>query len=338
MLYPKTEQKIASLIAQDIFPGVNYAFIKAGKVWQKTLGLAQKEPVAEPLTPHHLYDVASLTKVIGTNSLILKLWEAGALDLDAPLQTYLPTFVDPDITLLELLTHTSDVQAYIPNRDHLSPEELKQALLSLKPGAKKGQVVTYTDTGSLLFGFLCEHLEQAPIQEQIMEKVLIPLGMTESTFQPDGNLPVAPTESHSTRGLIKGTVHDPKAWTLGKHCGSAGLFSTLKDCLTFINMMLEGGLTKEGTPFLKPDTIQALVKDWTGDPQLMRSLAWDLLPGKPGEPPLLYHTGYTGTFMIIDLHHQEAFIFLSNRVHPVDHREAYVTARNALVATYLNEK
>lgn len=337
-MYPNTQKLISSYLDEGIFPGVNYAFIKGETLDKHTLGKAQVLPTNQPMTPDHLFDVASLTKVIGTNTLVLKLLEEGKLELDAPLHHYLPTLTDTQMTVLELLTHTSDVQAYIENRDQLSPTDLREALLNLTHGNNQGKVVNYTDTGALYFGFLLEYLYQKPIQEQIVQEVLQPLGMTASTFKPDDSLPIAPTENHPTRGLIKGSVHDPKAWTLGENCGSAGLFSTLDDCLTFAQMMLRGGRTSSGQAFLKAETIHSLAKDWTGEAQLMRSLAWDLLPGKDGEPPLLYHTGYTGTFMIIDLHNQETFVFLSNRVHPVDHRETYLAARNKLIATYLGEK
>lgn len=337
-MYPKTQSKIQTLLEEKIFPGVNYAFIKGTDTQLKTLGHAQIVPTKEKLSADHLYDVASLTKVIGTTSLILKLWEEGDIDLMTPLHHYLPAFTNPDITILELLTHTSDVQAYIENRDQLSPDQLRQALLQLAPGDNRGQRMQYTDTGTLLFGFLLESLKNQPIQKQITEEVLKPLGMTHSTFNPTSSDIVAPTEQHPKRGLIKGQVHDPKAYTLGEHCGSAGLFSSVEDCLIFARMILNQGKNQRNQTFLKSSTIQQLSQDWTGKNHFMRSLSWDLLPGKTGEPPLLYHTGYTGTFMIIDCHNQEAFVFLSNRVHPVDNRDEYLAKRDELIKIYLEEK
>lgn len=338
LMYPKTQEFIEKLIVEKAIPGANYGFIKNDTLRTYSVGLSQIVPTQEDLTLQHQYDVASLTKVIGTTTLILQLWEKGIIDIYQPLHTYYPEFKDTSITILELLTHTSDVQAYIENRDALSQTELKAALLLLKPGAGKGRVMQYTDTGSLLLGFYLEAYYQQPIQLLITEKVLQPIGMTHSTFTPEPNPLIAPTEQHPKRGLIKGQVHDPKAFTLGENCGSAGLFSTIEDCLAFCQMILNGGESPTGKRLLNSQTIATLYHDWTKEQQFMRSLGWDLLPGKTAEHPLLYHTGYTGTFMIIDSENQEAFVFLSNRVHPVDNREDYLKNRNELIDLYLNEK
>lgn len=74
-----------------------------------------------------LFDVASLTKVVGTTTVILQLVEEGKIILDQSLQTYYPSFQDSNITIRHLLTHTADLQGYIPNRDQLNAQELKDA-------------------------------------------------------------------------------------------------------------------------------------------------------------------------------------------------------------------
>ncbi|QIL45679.1 beta-lactamase family protein [Vagococcus coleopterorum] len=337
-MYPQTQKHIVKMMAEQVMPGANVGFIKDGERVITTLGHAQIIPTCEPLTPSHLYDVASLTKVIGTTTLILQLWEDGKLDISKPLHDYYPAFENQDITILELLTHTSDVQAYIENRDQLSAEELKAALLRLKPGSEQGHKVAYTDTGSLLLGFYLEEVYQKPIQTLITERVLKPLAMSHSTFKPNSEHAIAPTENHPTRGVIKGQVHDPKAFKLKENCGSAGLFSTIDDCLLFAETLLNNGTAPDGHQLLKPDTVERLISDWTTNTSHPRSLGWDLLPGRTANSPLLFHTGYTGTFMIIDVSQQEAFVFLSNRVHPVDHRQAYIDERNKLLEIYLSEK
>lgn len=338
-MYPTTHALIKSYLEEGVFPGVNFAFYKDGKVETHSYGCATLLPHPQKMTKETLFDVASLTKMIGTNSLILKLWEEGQLDLDAPLQNYLPDFQDDAVTSRELLTHTSDINPFIEHRDQLNGTELKQALLTLKSGKQRGKKVAYTDTGTLLLGFLIEHFYQRPVQEVITTDVLAPLGMTNSTFRvTHTHTSIAATEYHQKRGLICGTVHDPKAFVLGSQCGSAGLFSTLDDCLIFCQMLLNNGKTLNNQPFFTPQTVQQLYRDWTLQGDLGRSLGWDLKYRANSKEPLLFHTGYTGTFLLIDRKQNECFVFLSNRVHPIDHRDEYVQKRDHLLNVYLNEK
>lgn len=335
-MYPKTIQLILTYLQEGVYPGVSYAFINQGKIEQGTYGYAQLEPL-RPLTTETLFDMASLTKMIATNSLILQLIESEHLQLDRPLQSYLPQFRDPIVTIRHLLTHTSAINPYIKNRDTLNSEELKKTILSLKSDGDIGQTVTYTDTGTILLGFLLEEIYDEPLHRLFQERVLKPLQMTHSTFVPT-HWDIAATEDHPTRGVICGQVHDPKAFVLGQHCGSAGLFSTIGDSLLFAQMILAGGMTANNHPFLQEVTIDSLFADWTPSGTLKRSLGWDLKEAFDDQRPLLFHTGYTGTFMVLDKEAQEAFIFLSNRLHPVDKRVDYLEKRDHILEIYLQEK
>ena len=335
-MYPKTQQVIANFLTENVMPGVSYAFIKEGQVATYTAGYAQLEPEKEVLTPAMLFDVASLTKVICTTTLVLKLVEQKYLTVEDRLQKYLPEFQDPQVTIRQLLTHTAAINADIENRDQLTAAELKSAMLKLKSTAERGQSVVYTDTGTVLLGFMLEKIYQQNLHLLFQQKILEPLGMKASTFTPTRALAV-PTEVHLTRGLIRGEVHDPKAYTLQADCGSAGLFTNLADCLLFVNMLLNDGKLPTGEPFLTKATVQGLLRDQTPTNHLKRSLGWDLKRSLADQHPLLFHTGYTGTFLLIDISEGTAFIFLSNRVHPKDYRKEYLQKRDYLVATYLAE-
>ncbi len=335
-MYPNTSQLILTYLQARVYPGVSYAFIKKEKTEQATFGYAQLAP-QRLLTTSTLFDMASLTKVIATNSLILQLIESGHLKIDRPLQSYLPQFKDPIVTIRQLLTHTSAINPQIHNRNQLDQAALTRAILSLSSDRDIGQKVAYTDTGTILLGFLLEEIYAEPLHQLFQERVLEPLQMTQSTFTPTSP-DVAATELDPTRGLICGQVHDPKAFTLGEHCGSAGLFSTIGDSLIFAKMMLAGGQTAKGESFLQDATVDSLFADWTPTGTLHRSLGWDLKETIDDHRPLLFHTGYTGTFMLLDREAQEAFIFLSNRVHPVDQRGDYLKKRDHILEVYLEEK
>lgn len=337
VMYEQTRSSIHSLIEEGIIPGASFSFINKEETRRYYMGNKQMAPFIEPLKEDTLYDMASLTKVIGTNTVLLKMKEEGLIDWDDTLSQHLPEWQDDLVTLRHLLTHTSDINPFIPRRNELNKRELRKAILSLSSGNKRGLEVVYTDIGTVLLGFMIEHHYQQPVQEVIKETVLSPLGMKRSTFFPDHPKDVAPTEYRKDRGMIQGTVHDPKAFILQETCGSAGLFSTLDDTEIFVQMMLQQGLIGNHA-YLKTSTILSLLNDYTPLGNQNRSLGWDIKYKTHRGEPMLFHTGYTGTFILMDLFHQEAFIFLSNRVHPIDNRTEYLEKRDEMIGIYLNEK
>ncbi len=329
----KTAALLHQLVDQKIVPGVSYAMICQDDIQTEVFGNKQLVPTVKPLEEGALYDLASLTKVIGTTTVILQLLEAKKLRLDDRVAKYLPRFTDQRVTLRHLLTHTSALSGYIKNRDQLPPAELMAALYTLKPAAWLGKKVVYADIGLILLGQIIEAFYHRPVQAVITTEVLRPLGMKASTFTPEKKQCV-PTELTTTRGLIQGEVHDPKAFILGEHCGSAGLFSNLADLIKFAKWML-APQTIPGV--LAPETVSLLYADHTPTHDLGRSLGWDLRYDR-NNTPCLYHTGFTGTFMLLDQKGKNALIVLSNRVHPSADNEAFLAWRDKIIATYLAEK
>lgn len=325
--YPKTQAKIQEYLKEKVFPGVCYAIIDQEKVIHKHFGYASVIPKKRVMTEDTLFDVASLTKVVCTTTMILKLMEQGVIEIDQPLKQYLPAFGDGSITLRHLLTHTADIVTYIPNRDQLNQQELMQAYLTLKAGDNLGKVVKYTDAGTILLGFMLEEIFQKPVTTIFKEEILEPLEMLNSQFPPlDTHYSIASTED-----TLCGQTHDPKARVLAEHAGNAGLFTNLADLLKFTQMYLNEGRLPDGRTFLQRETIAQLYQDQTPNKEGRRSLGWDLRYG------FLFHTGYTGTFLCINRKLQQAFVFLSNRVHPYDFRQEYLAKRDELIAIYLKE-
>src|SRR5699024_5241130 len=177
--YPKTQAKIQEYLNEKVFPGVCYAIIDHEKMIHKHFGYASLIPKKRVMTDETLFDVASLTKVVCTTTMILKLMEQGVIEIDQPLKRYLPAFGDESITLRHLLTHTADIVTYIPNRDQLNQQELMQAYLTLRAGDNLGKVVKYTDAGTILLGFMLEAIFQKPVTTIFKEEIFEPLQMTE---------------------------------------------------------------------------------------------------------------------------------------------------------------
>ena len=139
-------------------------------------------------------------------------------------------------------------------------------------------------------------------------------GMKQTSFGPVEN--AVPT----SQNIPLGTVHDPKAQVLKNHCGSAGLFSTLSDMILF------------SQAYFREEKYLALLKNYA-DGAKKRSLAWDL-PAENND--WLLHTGYTGTFILINPRIKKAVVFLSNRVHLKDNREKWIEERDRLIKFLIN--
>ncbi|WP_225366015.1 serine hydrolase domain-containing protein [Levilactobacillus bambusae] len=328
----QTVQKIHRLVDDGTVPGVSWAMIDHSTVTAGVYGNEQLIPTVAPLIEGETYDVASLTKVIGTLSVILQLLAGHQLELNNSVREFIPEWQHPEVTIRHLLTHTSGITGYIPNRNQLNAADLTSALLKLDVGENFGIKMVYQDVNYLLLGWVAERILGWPIQRLIQERVLTPLGMTDSTFHPVSPEHCVPTENSATRGLLRGRVHDPKAAILGEHCGSAGLFSTKRDLVTFCRAYLN---PTQATGVLPVEWVTALTQDWTPN-QVGRSLGWALWESQP--QPVLWQTGFTGTALVIDPATQRALVFLSNRIHPDAPNLPFLARRNDIIQSYIDEK
>jgi len=300
------------------------------------LGVAAVVPQREVLRPGMSYDVASLTKVVGTLTVVLQLLAQGEMALADPITRWLPAWGDSRVTVRHLLTHTSGITGYIPNRNQLDAPALTQALLHLHVGPTFGQKMVYADVNYILLGWIVEAILGDPIQVVAKRRVLGPLGMVHSTFTPGNPLTCVPTAVTVERGLIRGAVHDPKGYVLQRHCGSAGLFSTVDDLVRFCQAYCH---PEAFASVLPPDWIHKLVADWTPGGRAGRSLGWALTATQwPTAHRVIWHSGFTGTYLVIDPTTAQAMVFLTNRVHPLAPNLPYLDQRNAVIGTYLAEK
>ncbi|MGT2949454.1 serine hydrolase domain-containing protein [Streptococcus devriesei] len=301
MSHQKILSKIHEQISQHIYLGASLALYEKDGWQEFYLGETASE---EKNKPALVYDLASVSKVVGVGTVCIFMINKGLLDLDRPLQFYYPAFHDPSVTLRQLLTHTSGIDPYIPNRNSLSAGQLKDAINHIKVTADKS--FKYTDINFILLGFMLEELTGQSLDWLFDKEIFTPWHMRQTAFGPVSS--AVPT----VKGVPSGTVHDPKAQVLGVHTGSAGLFSTLKDLEIFVNHYLTDHFAKKLT-----QNYSLALKE--------RSLAWDL----DGE--WLLHTGYTGTFVLINIPKQRAAIFLSNRTYEKDERAQWILDRNELI-------
>ena len=296
---------------------------KGAAVWEKGFGRLGWTGDAGSVVPERtIYDLASLTKVVGTTTAIMILFDEGKIRLDDRVVQYIPEFIGgakDAVTIRMLLEHRSGLPA---GRDlwrlASTPEEARAAVISTPLFAAPGRYVEYSDLGADMLGFVVEAVSGEKLDHFLDTRVFVPLGMTDTRFRPDGSLRgrIAPTELNPPRGYpLRGEVHDENAYALGGVAGHAGLFSTASDLAVFAQMMLNGG-SYNGTRIVADSTVRL----FTRRAAATRALGWDTCGGKGSCGEYLSssaygHTGFTGTSLWIDPEREMFVVLLTNRVH-----------------------
>lgn len=312
------------------FPGAAVVVGRKGAaVWEKGFGRIDWATSSSRVSATEtIYDLASLTKVIGTTTAVMILFDEGRIQLDAPVVTYLPEFTGgykDSVTVRQLLEHRSGLPA---DRDlwriaH-SPAEARQVVLDAPLECKPGLCYIYSDLGAITLGMMVERVTGQGLDVFLHERVFAPLGMVNTFFKPADSVKsrVAPTEVSPPRGYpLKGEVHDENAYALGGVAGHAGLFSTASDLSIFAQMILEGGEYK-GVRIVSDSTVKLFTTRAAGS----RALGWAMADGQWGSGRFMSegsfgHVGYTGTSLWIDPDREMFVILLTNRVHAARARQ-----------------
>jgi serine-type D-Ala-D-Ala carboxypeptidase len=273
-----------------------------------------------------LWDLASLTKVIGMTTAMMQLVEQDRVDLDAPVSRYIPEFTGEGkerVTVRHLLTHSSGLPSWRPlYKEALTPDTALAIVYATPLDTVPGARMVYSDLGAILAGKIVERVSGEPLDIYLRRHVTGPLGMTSTIYRPDTSLRarIAPTEFDPWRQRhIRGEVHDENAYMLGGVSGHAGLFSTAADLTRFARMMLNGG-TLDGVRVLRPQTIAQFTA--VQDPTLShRALGWETPSGRNSAGHRMSarafgHTGFTGTSLWMDPERGAFVLLLSNRVNP----------------------
>ena len=288
------------------------------------------ETEREPVTAEHVWDVASVTKLLTAVTALVQV-DAGVLDLDRPVAEDLPELAagaDPDrrrILPRHLLTHTAGLPAVRQLwRTPGSRADHARRVLSAPLTAGPGQRQEYSCVGYLVLGLLLERLTGRPLPELVQASVTGPLGMTATGYDP-GRRPVVATEYQQDppRGLVRGQVHDETAWTLGD-AGNAGIFATAGDLLAFgeeVRTGAAGLLTESSRALLHTGTLTAAETGRVGYDQAVGFRLGQESLMATTDPGVLGHSGFTGTAVVIDSARELVTVLLTNRVHP--HRDRF---------------
>ena len=316
-----TRRAMRDAVAARISPGVAVSIVDpSGECWHVVEGHLHYATRAAAVDRHTTYDLASLTKVLVTTTLLADLVVRQQLDLEQPVRERLPLWQTGPLSAVtprHLLTHAAGLPAHRPlYRTCAGRDAYLEALDRLVPNAAPNAASVYSDLGFIALGFLIEQVTGWSLAESFRHWLSsVSLDQRSLTFHPDQDQRrhVAPTEWDPWRQrLLIGEVHDENAFALGGAAGHAGLFGTAVAvgavATWWLRRVLEDDAWRNWT----------LPCDVSGS---SRALGWDTMRPTSSCGPLFSaasfgHTGFTGTSLWIDPVRQTGVVLLSNRVHP----------------------
>jgi CubicO group peptidase (beta-lactamase class C family) len=294
-------------------PALAWAFGRVGELETGFCGKRWHTPDAPDTTLHTVFDLASLTKVMVTVPLLLKLIDAGKLDPNAPLLEMLPQTKGLPLetaTVLQLVSHTAGLEALSPLRTWKLPRAaaLQKSLEAQRP--KTG--ILYSDQSFIVLTHLLETLYGAKIDAIAERELFAPLEV-DLTYAPNPQT-CAATELDASGNLIIGRVHDENTAALEGVSGHAGLFGSLPNVVRYLESLMAGKILSPAMLALMNRPIVQGVLD-------ARAFGWliphpDWLGGNNSPPDTLGHTGFTGTGVWFSLETRQLHVLLTNRVCP----------------------
>jgi CubicO group peptidase (beta-lactamase class C family) len=350
-----------SAVAAGAAPGAVLALTRDGDRFVYGTGqLGADEPQHPDGTT--VYDLASLTKVIALLTGVMLAVEEHRLDLDVPVQRYVPAFTGPGkelVTVRLLLAHASGLPAIRPLYREVASRAEAFALvdstpLTWVPGTKE----SYSDLGAIVLTQAVEAVYGERLDSLVERRVFQPLGMTSTRYLPPASWHdrIAPTELEPWRGrVLRGEVHDENAAVMDGVSGHAGLFGSAVDLLTFAEWLMAGGRPDRRTggqsasgtsnglssqpsarPAVRPSVLHEFTRRQNIIPGSTRALGWDTpshensSAGSRLSRQSFGHLGFTGTSLWIDPERHLAIVLLSNRVNPTRDNPRWAPVRAAI--------
>ncbi|HEY3045366.1 MAG TPA: serine hydrolase domain-containing protein [Vicinamibacterales bacterium] len=336
-------------IAGRIFPAAGLEVgSSAGALWSDALGTLTFDAGSSPARLDTPFDLASLTKVLVTTTVLMELVRKGRVRLDDPVSDFFNEWRGADrahVTVRDLLEHASGLPARLvdapPGSRHEFEHEICRIKLEYEPRAQS----IYSDLGFILLGFLAADRGGAPLPElfdRIAAQTYVGSGNVGSgnvgsgfsriddglfsslTFDlpPESKKLAAPTlplaEDLRRGRSLSGEVHDNYAAALGGAAGHAGLFGDAPAVGAFARLILRAA---RGDRDLPAPFFPELVAEFTTKstvPGSSRALGWDtMLPtsscGTGMSPKAFGHVGFTGTSVWVDPVRDRYFVLLTNR-------------------------
>jgi len=335
---------IYTAISDSIFPGAQLFVSKGNKILiNKSFGNYTYEKDSKIITNESIYDVASLTKVLSTTPVAMKLIQKKLLSLDFYLSDFYPEFNTgnkKEVTVRHLLTHSSGLPAYVEyyKINSIDTElDIINDIVNLDLEYMPDEKMVYSDLGIILLYDIIKKVSNSNLDKLSDKYFYKPFNMSNTYFNPVNKDIVVPTEydNHYRMKLIKGEVHDENAYILNGVSGHAGLFSNATDIGTFSKFFLNEGILL-GRRYLKKDLIRVFTSKTKNPVNSDRALGWDT-PSDQGSSAGDYfsigsygHLGFTGTSLWIDPNEEIIIVFLTNRVYPTRENKGIYNIRREL--------
>ena len=295
---------------EKVYPGGVLLVGKPGEIiYEKPYGTIDGKNETRPDT---IYDLASMTKVIATTTAVMRAFCDGLLTLEDKIGDYLEVTDDKaEVTIYQLLTHSSGMQPYSELWKYLSGADLLREIIQLQPIYPANSRIEYS---CLNFITLMAVVEKATGVNYIdyVSAIFDELGMKNTSFCPGPKGNIAPTSLTIDGKRLVGIVDDELARYMGGVSGNAGLFTNVDDLFTFVTKLMTGGVVPE-------KFFRKFITETVEIGESRRHLGWmapiknasngDMLPLRA-----FGHTGFTGTSIWIDPVSEVFTIFLTNRV------------------------
>ena len=335
-------QNVADLLRQARDERVSPAAVievgtSRGPLWQHAAGAPTYGAQATPCAHDTVFDLASLTKVIATTTLAMRVEEAEPGWCDTRVAALEPSWSSGDrqsVTVRHLLEHASGLPTHV--RLYATTQGragFLKAIAETPLACPPATASHYSDLGFILLGFLIESSLGATLDRLFAD-------IAASWAAPIQYLPpaawlmrTAPTEHDPWRGrILQGEVHDENAAALGGVAGHAGLFGTAAAVGKFATEILQTDLAD--SRLARRDTLRMFTTR-SRVPGSSRALGWDtMLPtsscGTRMSARAIGHTGFTGTSLWIDPERDVYVVLLTNRVHPSRDGEGIQPLRRAV--------
>ncbi|AKU19252.1 hypothetical protein VV02_23720 [Luteipulveratus mongoliensis] len=245
--HPVTRAKLDEY-AKSGGPGTTVAAGSATDSWflSKGTGVTGAD---KPIQPNEHFRAASQTKTF-VAAVVMQLVDEGKVNLDDPIETYLPGLVQAKnydgnkITVRQLLQHTSGIPSpaltTLPNLDGTySPTTLVRNALSQKPLFAPGTGWGYSNTGFILASMVIEKVTGQTAGEAITNRLIRPLGLTGTRFPSPGDKSIGAPAVHGYHRVLI-WVDDSNLIEPSFYSGAGALISTLDDLMTFDQALADG--------------------------------------------------------------------------------------------------
>ncbi|MCB0744050.1 MAG: serine hydrolase [Ignavibacteriae bacterium] len=327
--FTTVDRMMEQAVADSVFPGAALLFGTDKQIlYSKGFGHFTYDKNSLETKTNSIFDLASVSKVVGTTSAAMILVQEGKLNLDQKVITYLPAFNNngkENITIRNLLLHNSGLAPFKKYYDEFTnADEVINDIMNLPLNNPPGEKFVYSDLGMITLQKVIEEISGKSLDVFLQEKLFSKLEMNQTMYNPSNDVKkfCVPTELDDfwRMRLLQGEVHDERAYMLNGVAGHAGLFSTVEDLSKFVMMLMNKGEYK-GQQIINPK----IIDEWTTrqSEESDRGIGWDTkaINGYSSAGHYLSkdsfgHTGYTGTSIWVDKENKLFVIFLSNRVHP----------------------